>query len=42
VALTAHALDEQRDRCFQAGMDDFVTKPLEAEALIRAVRRWVG
>jgi CheY-like chemotaxis protein/anti-sigma regulatory factor (Ser/Thr protein kinase) len=42
LALTAHALAEERDRCFGAGMDDFVTKPIEAESLIGVVRRWVG
>ncbi len=33
VALTAGALAEDRDRCFEAGMDAYLTKPLRAEAL---------
>jgi signal transduction histidine kinase/BarA-like signal transduction histidine kinase len=40
LALTAHALDEERQRCFDAGMDDFITKPIEPEMLLDALRRW--
>ncbi len=38
VALTAHAREEQRERCFQAGMDGFVTKPFEESELTSAMR----
>ncbi len=41
VAITAYALEEERRRCLAAGMDDFVTKPIEAESLVNTVRRWV-
>jgi CheY-like chemotaxis protein len=37
VALTAHAMKWDRDRCFAAGMDEYVTKPFQAADLIRAV-----
>jgi len=37
VALTAHAREEQRERCFQAGMDGFVTKPFEENMLTSAM-----
>ena len=29
IGLTAHALDEVEQRCFEAGMDDFLTKPVD-------------
>jgi CheY-like chemotaxis protein len=37
LALTAHAMKEYEDRCYQAGMDGFVTKPFEAAELYLAV-----
>jgi two-component system CheB/CheR fusion protein len=41
VALTAHALDRERERGFEAGMDDYVTKPLTLSALEAALERVV-
>jgi CheY-like chemotaxis protein len=38
VALTAHAGEEQRERCFRAGMDGFVTKPFAESELTSAIR----
>lgn len=40
VALTANAFQEDRDACFQAGMNDFLVKPLAADALRQALARW--
>ena len=40
VALTASVLDRDRERCVAAGMDDFLTKPLDLGELRRAVERW--
>jgi signal transduction histidine kinase/response regulator RpfG family c-di-GMP phosphodiesterase len=41
VAMTANSMRADRDRCLQAGMNDFVTKPINPQELWRAVLRWV-
>jgi CheY-like chemotaxis protein len=37
VAMTANALAEDRQACIEAGMDDYVSKPIRPEALIAAL-----
>ncbi len=41
LAMTAHALVEERQRCLEAGMNEQVTKPIDPDALFAAIRRWV-
>jgi CheY-like chemotaxis protein len=38
VALTANAFKEDQDKCYEAGMDDFVTKPVSRESLEKIMR----
>ncbi len=40
VALTANAFEEDSKRCLDAGMDDFLTKPINQEALKAAIAQW--
>jgi DNA-binding response OmpR family regulator len=42
IALTASALETDRERCRAAGMDDFLSKPLHPDALAATLTRWVG
>ena len=42
IAVTANAFDEDRRRCLEAGMDDYLAKPFEREDLHRLLERWCG
>ncbi|WP_018607634.1 PAS domain S-box protein [Uliginosibacterium gangwonense] len=42
IAMTAHAMIEEQRRCLEAGMSDFMTKPIEPETLIAKLAFWVS
>ena len=42
VGLTAGALKEEREKCFQSGMDEFLTKPIDSQKLRDAIDRFLG
>lgn len=42
IAITAHAMASDRDRCLAAGMNDYLSKPLNPNALLDTLLRWRG
>jgi len=41
IAMTAHAMTGDRERCIKAGMNDYVSKPIDPEKLFSALVRWI-
>ncbi len=41
IAMTAYAMQNDRDRCLEAGMNGYVSKPVSPQALIEALKTWL-
>ena len=41
IAMTANAMEDDREECISAGMDDYITKPINKESVARIIEKWL-
>jgi CheY-like chemotaxis protein/HPt (histidine-containing phosphotransfer) domain-containing protein len=41
VAMTAHAMQQDREKCLSSGMNDYISKPIEMEKLVAVLDKWL-
>ena len=41
IAMTANAMNGDREKCIQAGMDDYITKPIKRESIFEMLEKWI-
>ena len=42
IAMTAHAMKEDRQRCLDIGMDDYTSKPIDPKELLEKIQQWTN